>query len=376
MGGVGGGVAGAKGEGDLAVDEVFGEGEIFGAVAGERAGGVGAEGIRRGVVGDAVLEGVAAVVGVGAGARAAVDAVGGEGGAGGIGLGGGGDGGVEFEAPVAGGIGLGAPSPVGEISGGGEDLIAEGADVGAGGVEAAELSEGDGGGELAHAGVAAVEGHGLLGRGDGLVDGAVLAEIGAAYGAFVSAEVAGGDEAAFAGGHGFVVLKTEDGGVAPVAKAASAVGGAGGFGDVFKHVEAAPVGVVDDRVEVGGDALEVDDEHGAGARGGEAGNLGGIEAEGAVDLGEDGAGADAHDGGEAGQPAPGGHDDLVAGTDAPGGEHEFEGSGAAGDSEGVGDAEPGGEFALEGGDHGRGRLRGVVPVVAEELAATKDVEDE
>lgn len=389
MGGVGGGVAGAEGQGDLAVDEVFGEGKIFGAVAGEgfRRGGEtilghggvpapGTEGVGGGVVGDAVLEGVAAVVGVGAGAGEAVDAAGGEGGAGGIGLGGGGHGGIKFEAPVAGGIGLRAPGPVGEVGGGGEDLVAEGADVGAGGVEAAELGEGDGGGELAHAGVAAIEGHGLPGRGEGLVDGAVLAEVGAAHGAFVSAEVAGGDEAAFAGGHGLVVLKTEDGGVAPSAEAAPAVGGTGGFGDVFEDVEAAAVGVVDNRVKVGGDALEVNDEHGAGAGRGEAGNLGGVEAKGAVDLGEDGAGAGAHDGGEAGEPAPGGHDDFVAGADAPGGEDKLEGGGTAGDGEGVGHAEPGGELALEGGDHGRRRLRGIVAVMAEELAATEDVEDE
>ncbi len=134
-----------------------------------------------------------------------------------------------------------------------------------------------------------------------------------------------------------------------------------GLGGVFDDGEIMAAGDGEDGVHVGGLAVQMNGEDGAGARGDGGFQLSGVQVVGAgIDVDVNGRGAGVADGGDGGVESVGDGDDLIAGADARGEQGEVQGAGAGVDADGVGDLAIGGEFFFEGGD---GRAEDEVVVV-------------
>ena len=212
-------------------------------------------------------------------------------------------------------------------------------------------------------------------RHDGRMLGPVVAEIAQAHRPLVEALVARRHHAALAAGRDLVVLEAEGGNIAPGADLPAAIARAQGLRAVLQHKDAPAVGLEHNAVHVRRHPLIMHDQHRPRARGGQPDEFGGVQVERLVNLGQHGLRAHAHDGREAGHPAPGREDHLVAGSDAHRRHRHLERAGAAAHAEGVVGADVFAELLFQLHHHGRRRLEGRA-IVAEGLLAAEHIKDE
>jgi len=205
--------------------------------------------------------------------------------------------------------------------------------------EALHLDDADGGVEVAEAVIVAEAG---VGEPTATRVAALVAEGAAHVGEFF---VVGDDHAAFAGGDLFIGVEAEDADAAEGADLAAFVGTAEAFAGVFDEGDFVAGGDGGDFVHADGVAEGFDGEDGFGFGGDGGFDFVGIEVEGlGVDVDEDGSGADHLDDVGGGDEGEGGGDDLVAGADVQGEEAAVEAGGAGGDGDGFVDV----EVVLEG----------------------------
>ncbi len=241
---------------------------------------------------------------------------------------------------VAGGAlgpGLG---PEGQIGEGLAVARAEGAAPAHDRVEAVQLAEADGRGDLGHAVVAGGFGEGAWGA------LAVVAKDAQALG---EAGIVRDHQAAFAGGDHLARMEAEAGHGAEGPGGLSVDGGADGAGRVLDDGEVAEGGGDGGVARRGAELVDDDRRPGLFAAGGREG-FGSAVPLGGVDVDQDRCGAPSPDGVGGAGPGEVGDQHLVAGPDGEGLEGELEGRGAAGDGHSVGPARALGEGRLEGLD--------------------------
>ncbi len=127
--------------------------------------------------------------------------------------------------------------------------------------------------------------------------------------------IAGDHDAAFARGNGLGLLQAVGADIAQGAQRAAFIGCAHALAAVFDDLHAMPAGHCQDGVEIGRIPLQVHRHDGLGGGRDAVLDIGGVEIEAVVDLGEDGQGARLDDGAVVGIPGPRGQDHFIARTD-------------------------------------------------------------
>ena len=178
--------------------------------------------------------------------------------------------------------------------------------------------------------------------------------------------VSGDDDATLAAGDDLVELEAEAAGVAQAAEPAAAVGPAVGLRHVLDQAKPSRLRQGLQLVHPRRRAAHVHRQDRLGAGGDLALDVGGIEVERLVDLGQDRHRAQMRHARHRGDEGVGRHDDLVPGTETDPGAGAHQRSRAGADRHRVGSAHVGGERLLELGHLRRPGLRSVV---AEEALA-------
>ena len=161
--------------------------------------------------------------------------------------------------------------------------------------------------------------------------------------------VVGGDRAAVAEGAEVLAgIEAPGDGVAMGAEALALIAGAMGLGGVLDDPQAMAAGDGEDGVQVGGLAVEVHRDQGAGAGGDGGRDACRVNVKGArVRLHRDRGGAGLGHRQPGGNEGVGGDDDLVAGADVAGAQGEMQGVQTAGDADAMGRAAVGGPVGLK-----------------------------
>ena len=187
-------------------------------------------------------------------------------------------------------------------------------------VELRELHEADRRRDFRHAGVEADEDVLVLRR---------LAVVPEETRLFRDSIVVGHDHAAFPGRHVLRRVEREAGGVAEVARLLAVVLGAGGLGRVLDDRDAAVPGDGEDRIHLGGLAVQVDGHDRRGLARDRRRELRGVHVvRRTIDVDEDGLRAAQDDGRRRREERERRDHDLLSGTDAVGEQRDMEGGGA------------------------------------------------
>ena len=239
-------------------------------------------------------------------------------------------------------------------------------------VQTVELRAHDGAAELGHPEVGAAEQLALKSLGRKAVRTPAGGGIVIATGTGIEPVIVGQKRAALTGGDGLVILEREAATVAEGADELALIRRAAGLGTVLDDAQIMLLRDGHDGIHIARDAAHMDTDDALGCRGDLLFNVGRIDRQRFVDLGDDGDCFGADNGRAGGEEGIAGHDALVAGADAAGRQRRQQRTRAGAGRQTVLRAHLGLEMLLKLADLGLNAFRAVVP---EQIFIVQDLHD-